>query len=88
MYFGSMNYATRIYTYSLIKPAFPFLQRICTRLTFSRKVGCNISLVVDDFFVSKIITKIYYDEITIKYINTVSANSVTDFAQQFFFYLD
>ena len=33
MYFGSMNYATRIYTYSLIKPAFPF-----DRLTFSRKV--------------------------------------------------
>ena len=83
MYFGSMNYATRIYTYSLIKPAFPFLRTTCTRLTFSRKVGCNISLAIDDFFSVKLLllTKIYYDEITIKYINTVSANSVTDFAQ-------
>ena len=63
MYFGSMKYTTRIpvYTYSLIKPAFPFLRTTCTRLTFSRKVGCNgwlnfnISLVVDEFFFSKII---------------------------------
>ena len=41
MYFGSMNYASRIYITSnylvVIKPAFSFARTTCARQTFSRK---------------------------------------------------
>ena len=41
MYFGSMNYATRIYITSnyliVTKPAFSFARTTCARQTFSRK---------------------------------------------------
>ena len=46
MYFGSMNYAARIYITSNyhieIKPAFSFARTTCAREAFSRKVDRNI----------------------------------------------
>ena len=46
MYFGSMNYASRIYITSnyhiVIKPAFSFARTTCARQTFSEKVDGNI----------------------------------------------
>ena len=90
MYFGSMNYASRIYITSnyhiVIKSAFLFARTTCARQTFSGKVDRNIWLNFNLWFFFSLIwtlSRRYMYGILWRlnrYINTVSANYVTDFA--------
>ena len=47
-------------------------------LKFVSVIGCFFEVTV---------TKIYYDDFTVKYINTMLANCVTDCVQNFLFFL-
>ena len=94
MYFGSMNYAARIYKTSNyhieIKPVFSCARTTCAREAFSGKVDRNIRLYFNVWiFVTKLVSHedILWPRNKYMYINTVSANYATDCAQHSSFYL-